>query len=72
MWGLSFKGGTDDMVESPAIKVIRKLLMSNYKISVYDPKALEKAKKELGDSVKYAKDYLEAVYNKSAVLVLSD
>ncbi|MEM3473703.1 MAG: UDP-glucose/GDP-mannose dehydrogenase family protein [archaeon] len=72
VWGLSFKGGTDDTRESPAIKVIKELLKDNYEISVYDPKALENARKELGDKVKYAKDYIEAVYNKSAVLVLSD
>lgn len=72
VWGVSFKGGTDDIRDSPAIKVIKQLIKKGYEISLYDPKALQNAKKELRGNVSYFDNYLEAVSEKSALLVLSD
>ncbi|MHA1334007.1 MAG: sugar phosphate nucleotidyltransferase [Candidatus Odinarchaeia archaeon] len=43
--GLSFKPNTDDIREAPSIKIIKKLLKKNAKITVYDPKAIENVKK---------------------------
>ena len=37
--GLAFKGGTDDVRESPAISVVRSLLDEGCKIQAYDPAA---------------------------------
>ena len=39
--GLAFKGGTDDIRESPAIDVIRKLLDAGASVTAYDPAAME-------------------------------
>ena len=39
VWGLSFKAGTDDMRESPAIKVITRLQAAGVHIRAYDPAA---------------------------------
>ena len=44
IWGLSFKPGTDDMREAPAIYVINELVSRGAKIKAYDPKAIEEAK----------------------------
>jgi len=44
IWGLSFKPGTDDMREAPAIYVIKELVSRGAKIKAYDPKAIEEAK----------------------------
>ncbi len=41
--GLAFKGGTDDIRESPAILLIQSLLQEGCKISAYDPAAQERA-----------------------------
>ena len=54
IFGLAFKENTDDCRESPAIKLINNL---NGDVSVYDPKAIDKAKKILGNKVKYGTPY---------------
>lgn len=39
MWGLAFKAGTDDVRESPALRVARSLLAEGAEVVVYDPEA---------------------------------
>ena len=36
--GLSFKSGTDDLRESPAIKMVKKMIEIGYRIKIYDNK----------------------------------
>jgi UDPglucose 6-dehydrogenase len=45
IWGLSFKPNTDDMREAPSRVVINGLIARGATISVYDPVAMEEAKK---------------------------
>ncbi|MFQ6115853.1 MAG: UDP-glucose dehydrogenase family protein [bacterium] len=52
--GLAFKPNTDDMREAVSIKVINQLLEKGSQVIVYDPKAMNNAKKVFGTSVKYA------------------
>ena len=48
--GLAFKPETDDVRESPAIDIILSLLdAGGFTLRVYDPKAMETAKRALGD-----------------------
>lgn len=47
LWGLSFKPGTDDIRESIAIKLLKKLSPEFKKIAVYDPISISNAKNEL-------------------------
>jgi len=49
IWGLAFKNGTDDVRESPAMQIVEQLLKNNAKLCVYDPKAMDNAKKILGN-----------------------
>ena len=42
--GLAFKGGTDDIRESPAIAIIQALVQEGCEISAYDPAAMERAR----------------------------
>ncbi len=37
VWGLTFKAGTDDLRESPAIEVIRRLLDGGARVQAFDP-----------------------------------
>jgi UDPglucose 6-dehydrogenase len=48
--GLAFKGNTDDIRESPALDVIRRLLEAGASLAVYDPAAMERAKVILAPS----------------------
>jgi UDPglucose 6-dehydrogenase len=72
--GLAFKGDTDDIRESPAIDIIKKLLEAGALITAYDPAAMERAKEVLPPSEKlsYAADIYEAARNADAVLILTD
>ena len=70
--GLSFKPETDDIRESPSIKVIKKLKSMKSKISVYDPIAMENTKSILGiKNIKYCKTLEEACRNSDIILVLT-
>jgi UDPglucose 6-dehydrogenase len=37
LWGLAFKAGTDDVRESPAVKIARKLVAGGATVTAYDP-----------------------------------
>jgi UDPglucose 6-dehydrogenase len=72
--GLAFKGGTDDIRESPAVDVIRRLLAGGAIVVAYDPAAQERAREVLpeSDKMRYASDVYEAAHNADAVLILTD
>jgi len=42
--GLAFKGGTDEVRESPAIAIVEALLREGAQVRVYDPAATAKAR----------------------------
>jgi UDPglucose 6-dehydrogenase len=71
--GLSFKGGTDDIRESPAISIIASVLHEGAKVCVYDPAAAERAREVLpSDCVRYAGSVYEAAEGADALLILTD
>jgi UDPglucose 6-dehydrogenase len=72
--GLAFKRDTDDVRESPAIAMIRRLLEAGAQVTAYDPAAAERAKEVLpqAGNMKYAGDLYEAAQNADAVLILTD
>jgi UDPglucose 6-dehydrogenase len=71
--GLAFKGGTDDVRESPAIEIVRRLTLEGALITAYDPAAMERAKHELADlEIDYANDPYEACQGADALLVLTE
>ena len=72
--GLAFKGETDDIRESPAIDVIKKLLAAGATITAYDPAAMARGKEVLppNDKMRYATDVYDAAKNADAVLILTD
>jgi len=72
--GLAFKGGTDDIRESPAIDVIRRLLAGGATIAAYDPAAQERAREVLpeSDRMQYVASVYEAAHHADAVLILTD
>ncbi|MFI5070870.1 MAG: UDP-glucose dehydrogenase family protein, partial [Terriglobales bacterium] len=58
--GLAFKGGTDDVRESPAVLLVQSLLQEGCQISAYDPAANERAREILGDGIEYSNNAYEA------------
>jgi UDPglucose 6-dehydrogenase len=70
--GLSFKPGTDDLREAPALEIIEELLKEGVKIRVYDPVAMGKAKETLADKVRFCKDAYEAVKDSDCLLVATE
>lgn len=73
VWGLAFKPKTDDMREAPSLVLIDKIIKAGAKVRVYDPVAMEEAKKHhLGDSVIYAKDIYDATLDADAILMVTE
>ncbi|HZD94914.1 MAG TPA: nucleotide sugar dehydrogenase, partial [Candidatus Sulfotelmatobacter sp.] len=70
--GLAFKDGTDDVRESPAIRVIQMLLEEKCSIVAFDPAAMERARQVLGNRVSYASDAYAAAEGADALLILTE
>ena len=70
--GTAFKGGTDDCRESPAIQIIQILLDKGVKVSVYDPQAMDNARKIMGDAVVYAPDMYTVAKGADVLAVLTE
>jgi len=71
--GLSFKPNTDDLRESPAIDISRLLLEAGALLRVYDPVALDGARKLLGDDrVFYAADPYEAAEGADLLVIFTE
>jgi ADP-ribose pyrophosphatase YjhB (NUDIX family) len=70
--GLSFKPGTDDMRDAVSIKIIEELLRRKAKIAVFDPAAIENAKKIFGAKLKYCKSALDAIRDADCAIVVTE
>lgn len=72
--GLAFKGGTDDIRESPALEIIRQLLHEGCKVSAYDPAAMKRALEIFpsSENMQYVQDPYEAAQDADALLLLTD
>ncbi|MGH9616344.1 MAG: nucleotide sugar dehydrogenase [Acidobacteriaceae bacterium] len=72
--GLAYKGGTDDVRESPAMRLVQLMLAEGASIAAYDPAAMARAQEVLSPSpaLRYAPNELEAVAGADALLVLTD
>jgi UDPglucose 6-dehydrogenase len=68
--GATFKPGTDDVRDSPALAVIRSLHRAGAQVQVYDPQGMENARREVGE-VAYADDLNAAVQDADLVCVLT-
>jgi UDPglucose 6-dehydrogenase len=74
--GLAFKGGTDDIRESPAMFLVQALLQEGCRITAYDPAAMERAQEALPANVdaniKFASSAYEAANGADALLILTE
>ncbi|MGI9106941.1 MAG: UDP-glucose dehydrogenase family protein [Pyrinomonadaceae bacterium] len=69
--GLSFKPGTDDMREAPAVDIIRLLLERGAVVRAYDPVAMDAARQFLPD-ITYTDDEYAAVDGSDALIFMTE
>lgn len=72
VWGLAFKPETDDMRCAPSVVVIESLLADGAEVSVFDPVAMDEARKIFGDRVTYARDIYDAAVDADAIALLTE
>ena len=75
VFGFAFKADTGDTRESPAIAVSHLLLEEHAELAIYDPKALDEAKKDMKDAqgkIEYIDDPYEAVKGAHAIALLTE
>jgi len=72
--GLAYKGGTDDVRESPAMRLVTLLLSEGATVAAFDPAAMLRAQAVLpsGASLRYADSELDAARGADALMVLTD
>jgi UDPglucose 6-dehydrogenase len=71
--GLAFKGDTDDIRESVSVEIVRALRGLGAIVKVYDPEAMENAKRVLGEvNITYCLDEYEAVKGSDALFILTE
>ncbi len=69
--GAAFKGGTDDIRDSPALHVANLISAQEGEVVVYDPQAMANARRAFPHLV-YESSVLEAVRGADAIAVLTD
>jgi UDPglucose 6-dehydrogenase len=76
VWGLAFKAGTDDMRESSALTILKKLIGKGAKIKAHDPEAMKTAKwpEYFGDNpaISYFEDKYEALEGTDGMLIITE
>jgi UDPglucose 6-dehydrogenase len=69
--GVAFKEESDDVRESRAIVLAKRILSKGAKVRMTDPKALEGARRELGGSAKYYDDPRDCIRGADAAIVMT-
>jgi len=73
--GLAFKGGTDDIRESPALHIVKALLEEGVQLRVHDPQAMEASRQEIppqAGRLEYCSSPYEAAREADALLILTE
>ena len=72
LWGLSFKPGTDDIREAPAISVIDRLLAEGVSIRATDPAAMGEMRHRYGDKIALFESGYEAAQGADALALITE
>jgi UDPglucose 6-dehydrogenase len=70
--GLAFKSGTDDVRDAVSIRIVRRLVEEGAKVVVYDPKAMDNAKKIFGENVEYASSVEECLKDSECAIIVTE
>jgi UDPglucose 6-dehydrogenase len=72
VWGLSFKPKTDDIRESSALFLVKKLLEAGVKVRAYDPAAMDETKKQISNAIYYAEDQYDTLKGADALALMTE
>ncbi|HEY7472824.1 MAG TPA: UDP-glucose/GDP-mannose dehydrogenase family protein [Gemmatimonadota bacterium] len=72
VWGIAFKPRTDDIREAPALVLIADLLSAGAEVAVFDPEAMDNARRVLVDRVVYSESAHEALEGADALVVVTE
>jgi UDPglucose 6-dehydrogenase len=70
--GLAFKPNTDDLRESPAIRILEKMIEEGARVRAYDPVAMDAARLRNCDHVVFCKDEYEVAEGADALVVATE
>lgn len=70
--GVTFKPETDDIRDSPALKILPKLLKDGVKVKLHDPKGLAAAKNVLSEEITFCEDMASAAEGADALIILTE
>ena len=71
VWGLTFKAGTDDLRDSPAVSIVRRLLDSGASVHAYDP-TVEAPRSGVPMGVDISLSPIEVTKDADALVVLTE
>ena len=71
VWGLTFKAGTDDLRNSPAVEITRRLDVEGALVQAYDP-SVQSRRPELPENVTVYSDRYVACRNAEVLVVLTE
>ncbi len=69
--GTAFKPNTDDIRDSIAIELIKKLLKKKAKITIHDPKAMKNTKRIFEEKINYAETMKDALSKSECVIIMT-
>ena len=74
LWGLAFKQNTDDVRESVAVKLAKRMIDEGASIVAWDPEAIETAKRfaNLGDAATFGPDMLSCLDGADALVIATE
>jgi UDPglucose 6-dehydrogenase len=72
LWGLSFKPRTDDLREAPSVQVVEALHARGARIQAYDPRAMDSARRLLGDKLELYDDAYSPLRGAHALVIMTE
>jgi len=72
VWGIAFKPNTDDTREAPVFHILDELLKAKASVVVFDPEAMEGARRRYGDRLEYAESSYGALQGADALIIVTE
>ena len=75
LWGVTFKPKTDDIRESPALELVKKIIEAGGILNITDPVALDKTKslfKRKPGKVKFFENYYDSLKDADALILMTE